>query len=409
MYHEKLISNIFEKIIEIKDNIKVLENKDFENSTILQEGNFAHFYIKNGNSFYFSDEAYKLWKQLINKISEKVFKNKFSESYIENGLREYYTRIDSNEKVEDFFDYLNKSASDLLFFIPIYGIKLSKNELNIGLFSLKSISKIKEDIVKISPHAQPEFILNLDYKNTPDQVFIFNHYQTDKEKALDITITQTNRLIDLLNWKFSQFEPLDDQYKFISSLEPINHSYIKYITLGNKTKFGHHRKTLLLNQTLDLNDQSIEPHILNDEFEWLVSLISKDTISDYHDAILKSIHWFSKFWIENQNDNKLLYLAISLEALLSEKVSTSSFISDRVAFILGDNQTSRLELRDLVKELYEIRSNIAHGNNINTVKTKDLEKLESLVRQIIQFALDKRFEFTSLKDFKVSIDIQKYL
>ncbi|MBD1220818.1 hypothetical protein IDM30_19055 [Acinetobacter seifertii] len=101
--------------------------------------------------------------------------------------------------------------------------------------------------------------------------------------------------------------------------------------------------------------------------------MSEKEINDFYDAILKSIHWFSQFWLEKQNDNQLLYLAISLEALLSESFSTSSFIADRVAFILGNDKSTRLELRDLTKKLYDLRSNIAHGNNINSTKN-DLKK-----------------------------------
>ena len=159
---------------------------------------------------------------------------------------------------------------------------------------------------------------------------------------------------------------------------------------------------------IDLNIDIIEGHICNNEVSWLVELITQEKINDYYDAILKSIHWFSQFWIEQQSDNKLLYLAISLEALLSEAFATSSFVSDRVAFILGQDKVSRLKLRDLSKELYSLRSNIAHGNNINVVREEDLYQLETITRKVIQYALNNRNNFNSLKEFKSSIDDKKY-
>ena len=69
---------------------------------------------------------------------------------------------------------------------------------------------------------------------------------------------------------------------------------------------------------------------------------------------------------------------------------------------------SRLELRDLSKKLYDLRSDIAHGNNINIVQDQDLHELEIITRKVIQYALNNRDTFDSLKEFKKSIDEKKY-
>jgi len=183
---------------------------------------------------------------------------------------------------------------------------------------------------------------------------------------------------------------------------------LHFFTLNNKKSISVNSRNLSSTYPLDLNIQDIEEYISSDEVLWLVGLISENKINDYHDAILKSTHWFSKFWTEKQSDNKLLYLAIALEALLSEAFATSSFVSDRVAFILGENKENRLELRDLSKKLYDLRSDIAHGNNINIVREEDLYQLETITREIIQYALNNRNSFNSLKEFKQSIDNKKY-
>lgn len=408
MYNENLIENILLKVSECKEEIHAINTSEIEE--LKQENdssNYCFFYAMLGRSYYFSTEALEKWEILVQQISKSVFKNQFSLSYIDKELRKYFHKHyeDCNpDNLVRFLSELKQNASDLLFYIPLYGVGLSNQELIIGNFSLKTARKVKEDISEILPNLDIERTLNT--ITSPNQVLLINNYQTDSEKALDITLTQTNRFIDILNWKFSQITQPAKNIKYIISLQEPRHDRINYISLNNKRTFSTGFKSIFSIWLLDLN--TVEERICNDEVSWLVELISEEKTNDYYDAILKSIHWFSQFWIEQQSDNKLLYLAISLEALLSEAFATSSFVSDRVAFILGEDKVSRLELRDLSKKLYNLRSDIAHGNNINIVREEDLYALENITRKIIQYALDNRDTFNSLQEFKKSIDHKKY-
>lgn len=410
MYNENLIENIVLKVSECKEEIHAINTSETEE--LKQENNssdYCFFYAMLGRSYYFSTEALEKWEILIQQISKSVFKNQFSLSYIDKELRKYFHKNygDCNpDNLVRFLSELKQNASDLLFYIPLYGVELSNQELIVGNFSLKTARKVKEEISVILPNSDIEGMLNTVTTTSPNQVLLINNYQTDSEKALDITLTQTNRFIDILNWKFSQITQPSNNIKYLISLQEPRHDRINYISLNNKRTFSTGFKSIFSVWTLDLN--TLEEHICNDEVSWLIELISEEKTNDYYDAILKSIHWFSQFWIEQQSDNKLLYLAISLEALLSEAYSTSSFISDRVAFILGEDKASRLKLRELSKTLYGLRSDIAHGNNINIVKEEDLYELEIITRKVIQYALNNRSNFDSHRKFKTSIDNKKY-
>lgn len=411
MYHQKLLKNIIEKILECKSDIDVFKNNQVEAFQKACENEQYDFgYSMENCSYHFSQDVGGKWRSLVNLLSEKVFKNQFSLTYIDSGLRKYFHTFYEEyncENLSNFLTELKENSSDLLFCIPIYGISLSNQELDIGNFSFKTRDKIKTEMSELSPELDSDIIIDLQIKD-PNQVLLINKHQTDSEKALEITLNQTNRLIDILNWKFSQLEQPSYNIKYIISLHPNKHDQLKYFDLNNKKNISARFKTIFSTHPLDLNNNLVKSHICNDEVLWLIELIFKDKVNDYHDAILKSLHWFSQFWIEKQSDNKLLYLAISLEALLSEAFATSSFISDRVAFILGGNKESRLKLRDLSKTLYDLRSNIAHGNNINIVQEEDLYQLENITRKVLQYAIDNRNTFNSLKDFKKSIDNKKY-
>ncbi len=410
MYHEKLIENIIVKISECKEKVQVTKGNEFEKLKQVYNNNDYYFsYSILDTHYHFTLEALENWEALVQQISDKVFKGQFSLTYIDKELRKYFHENyeDFNsENLNKFLSELKENASDLLFCIPLYGIQLSNKELNIGNFSLKTIETIKEEISELAPTLNLEMMLGTTISS--NQVLLINNHQTDSEKALDITLTQTNRFIDILNWKFSQLQQPTSDIKYIISLQPPKNINLTYFSLKNKESITTNHKNISSVFPLDLNIDAIERYICNDESLWLVELISQEEINDYYDAILKSIHWFSQFWIEQQSDNKLLYLAISLESLLSEKVATSSSISDRVAFILGTDQVSRLKLRDLTTKLYGLRSDIAHGNKVNTVKEQELHELEVITREVINYALSNRGTFNLLKDFKKSIDEKKY-
>lgn len=410
MYNEKLIENIILKISECKEKIHAINESEPEKLKQAYDNyNYCFRYSMLDSHYHFLPEALEKWEALVQQISQKIFRDQFSLTYINKGLRKYFHEnyADYNsENLNNFLSELKESASDLMFYIPLYGVELSNKKLNIGNFSLKTVEEVKEEISELVPSLTLGIMLDTTIR--PNQVLLINNYQTDSEKALDITLTQTNRFIDILNWKFSQLRQPSTDMKYIISLQEPRHDRLKYFSLNNKRTITTNFKSIFSTLPLDLNISVIEEHLRNDEVSWLVELISQEKINDYYDAILKSIHWFSQFWIEQQSDNKLLYLAISLEALLSEAFATSSFISDRVAFILGEDKENRLKLRDLSKKLYDLRSNIAHGNNINIVREEDLYQLEAITRKVIQYTLNNRNSFKSLKEFKQSIDNKKY-
>lgn len=410
MYHEKLIENIIVKISECKEKIHAIDHSKTEKiKQAYDNDDYCSSYFMSDRNYHFLPEALEKWEALVKQISDKIFNNQFSLTYIDKELRKYlhenYEDFNS-ENLNKFLYELKENTSDLLFCIPLYGIELGNKELNIGNFTLKTIETIKEEISELAPRLNLEMMLGTTFSS--NQVLLINNYQTDSEKALDITLTQTNRFIDILNWRFSQLPQPTSDIKYIISLQPSKNINLTYFSLKNKESIAANRRNISSVYPLDLNIDVIEKYICNDESLWLVELISQEEINDYYNAILKSIHWFSQFWIEQQSDNKLLYLAISLESLLSEKVATSSSISDRVAFILGTDQVSRLKLRDLTTKLYGLRSDIAHGNKVNTVKEQELHELEVITREVINYALSNRGTFNLLKDFKKSIDEKKY-
>lgn len=238
MYNEQLIENLILKISECKEKIHAINESEPEKLKQAYDDHSYYFrYSMLGRHYHFLPEALEKWEKLVQQISKKVFGNQFSLTYINKGLRKYfhenYEDYDS-QNLNDFLSELKEDASDLLFYIPLYGVRLSKQELNVGNFSLKTVEAVKDEISALAPHLHLDIML--DRTIEPKQVLLINNYQTDSEKALDITLTQTNRFIDILNWKFSQLiQPADDM-KYLISLQKPRHDNLEYFSLSNKKR-----------------------------------------------------------------------------------------------------------------------------------------------------------------------------
>lgn len=126
------------------------------------------------------------------------------------------------------------------------------------------------------------------------------------------------------------------------------------------------------------------------------------TQSDFQEAIFKSIHWFSMSFTQDEKDNALLCLIISLESIFKSETwsSISGTVAESSAFILADEISNRKKIIRKVKDFYGKRSNIAHGGKKaeKSITDSDLSLLTQLVLAVIEFCLGKMDEFRSRDD-----------
>ncbi len=106
MYNPQLIENIILKILNCKEKIKII--KEYE-TQILRESYKDKNYILRYNisdvHYFFSLEALEQWEKLTIQISEKVFKNQFSLTYINNGLKYYFHKNYNNYTNQNLIDF----------------------------------------------------------------------------------------------------------------------------------------------------------------------------------------------------------------------------------------------------------------------------------------------------------------
>lgn len=108
-----------------------------------------------------------------------------------------------------------------------------------------------------------------------------------------------------------------------------------------------------------------------------------------------SIIWISE--AAHQNDDAIAYMQcfLALESILMEQdgfinKSIAAQLSEYVAFIIGTGKTERKGIEKEIKDLYSIRSTIAHGKNKNGID-QQLDRIFLIVKIIIfKFLTDKK-------------------
>jgi len=83
-----------------------------------------------------------------------------------------------------------------------------------------------------------------------------------------------------------------------------------------------------------------------------------------------------------EKDDKLISCMIAIEALFGEKDELKYRISHRVACLLGENDDSREDVFNKMKDLYDKRSDLVHGRE-TIVSWDDIKKIQAYLRNSI--------------------------
>lgn len=128
---------------------------------------------------------------------------------------------------------------------------------------------------------------------------------------------------------------------------------------------------------------------------YIWEITKKDSLTQLDKRILKSIEWISLSVNEANNDVACTEIAIAFESLLKVSESGSPIssgikiqISETVAFLVGNAFEERIELAEKFKKIYNFRSAIVHGKDIN--KAGDYFEYLYMFKDVVTAILTKK-------------------
>lgn len=297
--------------------------------------------------------------------------------------------------------------------IPIYGISLydaefieinSKikliNKSNLKNYMCDNLDKsIHERILEIFSSSEKGFnlrdfdtylILELDAKINLEDV-------KELVKMIDdifrFMIGGYEEKISIGSYNFRN--PVDEKYIMFT---PKDIKFNIETSLGEGNTFNN--KLILRKDTLTNKEKG---------YSKLFDLVIQKNKTDLGKRIINSLNWLGQANNSVNLSNNLVYCMIALESLLN--LDTSNFsasivnqISEGVAIITAHNLEDRKKAKKSIKNLYKLRSKIAHGKDNNLVKKEEVELIYNLVKYTIEDLLYNP-EYKEVKTIEDLLDI----
>ena len=312
---------------------------------------------------------------------------------------------DNNDTVKKIMSELKKKDEKFFCLIPIYGIEVKsiypKDSNNIAFFpndlAIEKIeSYLNNDVLdkdKIKEFNGPFIGVTLQANN--------------KSTAEELSMNYANSLISVLHVCYSN---IDYQYNIGAGYRNTSVSSCPIVTVNSKSKDTYSHEEFYFNN----GPAKIPP---KKEFDLLFNIVStvinkkinnnkKNKSTDIENKIYVAIINMAKALTETDNSLCLLYFMTAIESIVENKnfeQNITDQICERCVELLCSNSSDRLKNYKTLKELYDKRSKIIHGETSPKVTMGDLDFLyQTCLELCIHFAmnLDKYKDIKGSKDWK---------
>lgn len=329
------------------------------------------------------------------------FENKLI-SYISSGLTD---KINNKSKIEfknikqkeNFFkDLINKFFNAKLQFfyclLPVYGFSFSEDHINlevIDFYKFNQKQKVVDEILNEKVEFKiPNYIL-------PNRL----PFAKIKVKALYIeTATQLGKnvvqgILNAYQLVSCNFTYDDKMVSVINASKSYSPSSIT-VSSNSKSLIGSPEKYYIPFEFNDIqkimknknnNSEKLKSKYIQKIYDIAKKLLNNEQLTPFEQNIWISNRLMAEGIQAYNYQDKITKLMSSLESLLETNGKGLSLKLRKTVIILYcnlENQNIIKKFNDIFKELYKIRSNIAHGENINVTK-RDIDLLFHICISII--------------------------
>lgn len=366
--------------------------------------------VGNGTFIYVLKEDTIEWDRCINELYKSLCKVEKDVS-----LQEFNHHIHNLLIKNEFNDfesikkYYEKYPMEEYNFIKVaYGITINK----INFKEYKGITLIKKDFIEeyikknvLKKNVVPHFYKEL---KTDDDVVYMNIkcLAKDSDKAIE--------------YAKERFKLIDNYLRFMlkfSNSEEIRFGFYNLNHESTSGMYGYNNDIFIsISEQKDSMciDTFLEFLFESDLSDKVWELLENQNLNDMEIRIKEAIIWLSE--ATHQNDDAIAYMQcfLALEAILMEQdgfinKSITAQISEYVAFLLGIEREERIRIEKEMKELYSIRSSIAHGKNKKGID-QELKRIFMIVKLIVmRFLNDKRLiKICNIKELRELITYLKF-
>jgi len=381
---------------------KIINNKTNPFSAIISTKGIILVFdgIDNLSTYeYLKNSYYQMKKEIMDTVTIKDFTEVLNKILLQSKIDRAEI---TNEIIQNMFEeILNKPISNYIIIKGIYGVKLNNNDIKftLGPFDI---------------YYQPTYKRILEEKYPPSLNFLWHNWQYDYLVTINIKARSQEKAKELADNFLYQLElfiyfAIGHRKKefYINIISKVTYKYDSYLIFDEENIGANFSNDFV--DIVPLDDKYFMDSEIGNNKIW--ELLLPKTKTDIQKRIITSIEWIGKANSEVNNKNRFIFYVFAIESMLTfqEKTfitpSIAYSISESSAMILGTNYDDRIITEKKVKEIYNIRSAIAHGAE-KEVSDDELNLAMNISRNIVIQFLTKP-ELTEINNFDQFIEYLK--
>jgi hypothetical protein len=360
-------------------------------------------------------------EQLILFLYKNGWGDKFSEKYLDDKLRSVYARYvqaPSDEMLagclKEIADEYESYRKEHIVIVPLAGIVLENDSLELGNIVLrKATPEYLKKRILISAEELPDELVN-DFiqdvlKGRSETVCAEYKIVAEQDRAEERAIDECNRTLDVLRFAIPVLDLPHLKIAIGFEHEKPEKDWLHTYTLevGNNQKRSGSDKNFSF-FPLKLNADSI---VTLDGIGALklFAALKKERLTDFEQALLRGVHWYSTSQKTIEPENKFLNLITCLETFFTPKTRDpiANAVAEGCAFVLGEEAEKRKLIYRRVKQFYGARSGLSHGGK-TAVLESEIKEAEWIAWHVIVSLLAKLDNFQTQEALWAWIEEQKF-
>lgn len=421
MIHPKEIEAISRKVTALAQDLP----KDKEQVSKLELGDFIE-HTSGGVQILLFGSCLLEYNDILKRLLDKnKLGNKASEKYLGKLLRTFiceqaassYSLEVASESLRKRLEKLNEDCKQHIVYLPLDGFFLYEEEVREFTLGKVCIEKLTEPYFENVLNCLKEVWLNNEHYSQRKKKHILNEdekwlresffnrvcakfiVEAEAQRAIELTIEKTQEALDLLKYAIPKLYPRRNHELRIGINGEAGRIYTKALALTSPIHSYHFHSFSRSVKTLDINNSAMAR--LEELKVFKISKIAEKEASktELEEVLIEAVRWFSFSQSQLTISGELLYLTICLEIFLcpeaGEKVSNT--VAEGVAFVLGQGFEKRKQIKERVKQIYALRSIVAHGRRKNILES-DVTETQGIVFDFISKMTDFSESMKTLKD-----------
>lgn len=300
--------------------------------------------------------------------------------------------------IDDLINEVENYAVERTAYVPLKGVVLSLNELELGRVVLRvvddqELDRIRQEL-KIA-HAtatgnaesrdEVDHLLIEASKNLGGKVCALYSSVAEPTRVREQAEVESRRVLEVLVFGNAALYPFHPRSDAVAGLEGEVPPVGPWIGIVGADGFNFSIQMAPTSWPIEITLSEVEAFDKVGVFA-LADLLTRpeESLTDLEDALLRAVHWFAASQTQVELENRLLNLMTSLEVVVGpdDNSPIASAVSERTALIVARTDTYRDEIRKFVRGLYRARSGVSHGGR-KVVAEEDVKELRRVAAELI--------------------------